>query len=522
MTSVPSKAFQTAGRWTLLWWLGAFSLFSLLYVATAQRGVNWQDSGSRQWRILTGTYSDPLGLALVHPLYLAVGQVIAAVPIGSVTARLNALSSLAMAAALANLSCIVAMLTGRRWIGLVTAAMLSVCHTVWWLATITESYTLNAALFTAELWLLVALLRRPRGLLLVGLALVCGLNWSVHNMALLALPVYAVAAAVLVARRRLPVWSVVVSLLAFVAGALPYLVLIVRQVQASGDLMAAMNSALFGMYRAEVLNVSARWSNGGTNAVFAAMNFVSPLPVLAVIGWWRLRRLPHRPTAYALAGLTLIEVCFVSRYSVPDQFMFLLPSLVMIALAAALGVATLADASLAWRKAAMAACILSVVIPPAVYAATPRLAAWSGVQVHHLRQLPFRDDLRYWVVPWKHDERSADLCARAALSQAGDGAVVLLDRTALDAMRVAQRVYGLGPTVVLTDELGFLGDYDRDPQAFRRALGGRPLYVLTPVRGYIPNKLLTDADFVQQKGQVLYQTVWKHPPPTTAPQSAQN
>ncbi len=504
----------------MLLWLGTFLVFSLLYVATAQQGVNWQDSGSRQWRILTGTYRDPLGLALVHPLYIAVGQVLVAVPLGSVTARLNALSGLAMAAALANFACLVAVLAGRRWIGLATAAMLAVCHTVWWLATITESYTLNAFLFTAELWLLVALLRRPRTVVLVGLALVCGLNWSVHNMALLALPVYAVAAVVLMARRRLPVWSAVAAVLAFVAGALPFLLLIVRQGQASGDLLGAMHSALFGAFRTDVLNVSVGRPMMGVNAAIAALNFVSPLPVLAVIGWWSLRRLPHRPTAYALAVLTLIEILFVSRYPVPDQFMFLLPSLVMIALAAALGVATLVDASPPWRKAAIAACLLSIAMPPALYAAAPRLAAWLGVQIHRPRQLPFRNELRYWSVPWKHDERSADLFARRALTEVDDGAVVLVDITAMDTLRVAQKVYGLGPRVVLTGEQGPLGDYQRDPQAFRIALGTRPLYVLSPIRGYLPDKLLADADFVQKQGQVLYQVVWKHPLPIPAPPSS--
>jgi hypothetical protein len=518
MPTISSHPRPTTGRQVAVLWLGAFALFSLLYVATAQRGVNWQDSGGRQWRILTGTYADPLGLALVHPLYIAVGQLAAAVPLGSVTARLNALSGLAMAAALANLACVVTLLTGRRWIGLATVAMLAVCHAVWWLATITEVYTLNAALFTAELWLLIALLRRPRTWLLVGLALVCGLDWSVHNMALLGLPVYAIVGGVLVARRRLPLWSLAASLLAFTLGASPYLVLIAVQALATGDLTAAVSSALFGnYYRAKVLNVSANWPMMKVNAAIAAMNFVSFFPVLAVIGWWGLRRLPNRPTAYALAALTLIEVFFVARYSVYDQFTFLLPSLVMIALAAGLGVAVLADASAAWCKVAVAACLLSVALPPAFYAAVPRLAAWAGVQVHRPRPLPYRDELRCWLVPWKCDEQSADLCARAILAEVGDGDVVLSDWTVLSALRVAQKVYGLGEGAVLTDsDEEILGNYDHDPRAFHRALAGRPLYVLSPVKNYLPDKLLVDAEFVRQPGKVLYRVVWKVAPPASA------
>lgn len=504
----PSRPGAPRGRTALLW-LGAFAVFSLLYLATAQRGVNWQDSGSRQWRILIGEYDDPLGLALVHPLYVAIGRLIAAIPIGPVTARMNALSGLAMAAALANLACVVRLLTGRWWAGLATAAMLSVCHTVWWLATITESYTLNAALFTAEVWLLVALLRRPRWPVLVGLALACGLNWSVHNLALLTLPVYAVAAVALVVWRRLPAWSLVAAAAAFLIGASMYLVLIARQAQATADPAGAIHSALFGRYRSAVLNVSPDWPMLRVNAALAAMSFTSFLPILAVVGWVRLRRMVDRPAAWALGAITVIEVLFVARYPIQDQFMFLLPSLVMVAVAAGVGLGVLAGASVPWRRAAVAAGVVSVLLPPVLYANAPALAERVGVQVRRARELPFRDEARYWLVPWKHDEQSADLFARAALAQAGQDGVILADGTIRDTLRVLQKVEHLGPTVVVADGKAPPGDYDSDPVGFRRALGGRRLYVLSPVVGYVPAGLLTDAEFHRPPGGVLHEVIWK-------------
>ncbi|MCJ7543295.1 MAG: DUF2723 domain-containing protein [Phycisphaerae bacterium] len=505
-----------------LLWLGTFVVFSLLYLATAQRGANWQDSGSRQWRILIGEYDDPLGLALVHPLYVAIGRVIAAIPIGTVTARMNALSGLAMAAALANLACVVRMLTGRGWVGLAAAGMLSVCHTVWWLATITESYTLNAALFTAELWLLVALLRRPRWPLLVGLALAAGLNWSVHNVALLALPVYGVVAVALVVRRRLPAWSLVAAAAAFIAGASAYLAMIARQAQATGDLAGAIQSALFGSYRSAVLNVSASWPMLRVNAALAAMNFVSFLPVLAVVGWAALGRLQSRATAWALAAITAIEVLFVVRYPIPDQFMFLLPSLAMTAIAAGIGLGVMAGASVGWRRAAAVASIVSVLLPPVVYAYAPALAKRAGVQVRRARELPFRDEARYWLVPWKHTEQSADRFARAALAEAGPDGVILADMTARDTLRVVQKADRLGPTVVVADGKAPLGDYDSDPAGFRRALGGRRMYVLSPIRGYVSPGILADAEFHKRPRGVLYEVIWKDAAPSlpTVPQPA--
>ena len=49
-----------------LWWF-TFIITALLYLATCQRGVSWQDSGMFQWRVLTGDYTGKLGLALAHP-----------------------------------------------------------------------------------------------------------------------------------------------------------------------------------------------------------------------------------------------------------------------------------------------------------------------------------------------------------------------------------------------------------------------------------------------------------------------
>lgn len=47
--------------------VAAFAAALALYLATCSRGVNWQDSGMHQYRILTGMLENPLGLALSHP-----------------------------------------------------------------------------------------------------------------------------------------------------------------------------------------------------------------------------------------------------------------------------------------------------------------------------------------------------------------------------------------------------------------------------------------------------------------------
>ena len=107
---------------TGLWWF-TFICAAMLYLLTCQRGVSWQDSGMFQWRVLNSDLTGDLGLALAHPLYIATGKLFMWFPLGDMPMRLNFLSGMGMAVALANLAAVLFLLTGKRWIGFIIAAM---------------------------------------------------------------------------------------------------------------------------------------------------------------------------------------------------------------------------------------------------------------------------------------------------------------------------------------------------------------------------------------------------------------
>ena len=496
---------------TVIWlWFACLIVFSSLYLVTCQRGVCWQDSGRLQWHVHTAEYGSRRGLALAHPLLTAAGQVLKAIPIADLPTRLNFFSGLGMAVALANLACLIAVLTGREWIGAAAAAMLSVAHTPWWLATITETYTWSAAGLTAELWLLVALIRKPRAAPLIALALVSGLGLSLHNLALLPLPAYVIAAVILVLRRKVPAWSLAAAAGAYCLGAGLYIAMTVQLAVRTGDMSGAIRSALFGNdYAKAVLNVSARSENYRANAVLAAMNFVSFLGPLVLLGWVRLRRKLGAATAWAVAAVTIIEVLFVIRYPVPDQFTFLLPTLVMLTLVAGVGIAVLADASRRLRRLAVAACVLSIIVPPVFYAGAPSLARWWRPDLtQQKRELPFRDELRYWLVPWKSNEQSAEDFAEAALKQAGPEGVIISDSTAVYPLLLVQARDELSPGVSV-EHLGRLSARYAADEDFRNALRERKLYAVS--KRTLPAGLLKDADFSRPEGAALYSAQWKTP-----------
>jgi len=460
-----------------------------------------------QWRVLNGDYVGHLGLALAHPLYIAAGRALMLVARDQLPLLLNAFSGLGMAVALANIAAVVAVLTGRVRAGLIAAATLAFAHTAWWLATIAEIYTWSLAGFTAEVWLLALLLRRPRWHLLVGLALVNGLGLCVHNFALLGLPVYVLATVALVARRRLAAWALAAAAGAWVVGAGLYLAMTVHLAVTGGSWTNAAVSALVGRYGRQVLNVTTPSRQWKANVVFSAMNFIGLLLPLAVIGWARLSKRVGGPTALALAGLTVIHVVFFLRYPVPDQFTFILPTLAMMTVAAGIGASVVMDISSMWRRGLYALCLLSLVWQPAVFAAAPKLARRLAPAMVKVRT-PGRDEARYWLVPWKHNEDSARRFANAALSQASPDGVIIPDSTCGHPLKLAQEIQGIGAGVIVQFAGSPIASRDLTEANIRSVFAGRALYVVSDKPGYAPKDILNGAQLDRPEGSLLFRVKW--------------
>jgi len=486
-------------------------VFSLLYAATCQRGVSWQDSGTFQWRVLNSDCLGQRGLALAHPLYIAAAQLLKHIPIGSLSGRLNFFSGLGMAVALANLAGLLTSLTKRRWIGLFIAAMLSVTHTAWWLSTIAEVYTWSVAGLTAELWLLAILIRRPSSRTLAALGLISGLGLSLHNFALLPLPVYFVLAIVLIARRRLRVSALGAAAAAWLLGAGLYLGLVIHQAVISGDISGTIQSALFGRYAAQVLNASSLSQNFKANMALSALNFISMLGPLAIVGWFSMRRRLGGALATTLGAVTLIEVLFFIRYPVPDQFTFILPTLVLVALAAGIGLSVLADASKGVRTGAVVLCVASIIAQPVVYAAAPAMLNSFGVRVSRSRKLPFRDEMRYWLVPWKHNEDSAQRFADRALELAAPADIILADSTSVYPLLIVRAANSRLHDAGVSEFNSLLPRYDDDPIAYREILKSGVLYVVEPNQEGLSAGLLSDTEAIAcpPGAPVLYRLDWK-------------
>jgi hypothetical protein len=102
-----------------------------LYIVSCAPGVLWQDSGLIQYRILHNDIEGFLGLAISHPLFYIIAIGAKYIPLGEFAHRINLVSSIAAAVAVANMFLLVRLWLGRNFPAVVAALTLALSHTFW-------------------------------------------------------------------------------------------------------------------------------------------------------------------------------------------------------------------------------------------------------------------------------------------------------------------------------------------------------------------------------------------------------
>ncbi len=497
-----------------VWMITAFLLFFALYACTAQRGTGWQDSGEYQYRILVGDYIWHSGIARAHPLYIALARsFVAGFPRAAACHAANLFSGVGLAMALALLGVAVVRLTGSFRAAAAAAVLLGFSHMAWWLATVAEVYTWSLAFLMAEVVCLIRHAEKPdapaggraginrSSAWLGALFLVNGLHLSLHNAALLGLPVYGVA--LIAWARRLDrghAMGVAVGCLAlWLAGGGLIFWQAVGMVRQGAGFPATLSSVLFGYgYAGRVIGT------GGVdikvwlaNLALAGVSLFNPCWLFAWRGARRScgcgRVLPVRRM---LVALTLLHALFWVRYFVADQATFVLPTLGLFALWAGLGVA---DAAFTFRRLALCVVVgaTCATAGPAVLCHVVRLSGYDSLRA---RTLPFRDEACYWLIPWKQGENSAERFIAAVGNQLKAGDLLVADATATGPLLAAREAGTLADGWMLATPWSGLSD-DELLALIRRADGAS--YIVSPVSGYAPRAVL-DAGFGFERVGCLY------------------
>ena len=371
--------------------LAVFILCFALYCGTLAPTITWQHDGYDGGDLITAAYTLGIPHPTGYPTYMLLGHLITQLPLGDVAYRMNLLSALCAALAVALCyATAVALLEpdgSARLAALSAALLLATSRIFWSQAVITEVYALNALLFCATLYLALRGLAHPAGscdsadhglwrALLAALAVLYGLSLGNHLTMLFSAPLLLDVCVVVWQRRVLsvPRWAGLLGL--FLLGLSVYAYLPLRAGKQSllnwGDPRTL--SGLWwviggGIYRQFVLSLPPTlW----VQRILAWIGLLRQQfglggAALGLLGaWWQSR---HSVRTFTLLfGTAVLYSVYAIGYNTTDSYVYLLPVYCIYALWIAQGVqrALMAVARLqpAWRRPLWAlACMALLALP---------------------------------------------------------------------------------------------------------------------------------------------------------------
>jgi hypothetical protein len=358
--------------------VGAVALAA--YLVTLQRSVPGGDSGELIAATVTGGVAHPPG----YPLFLLLGRLTAAVPVGSIAMRVNALSAVCDAAAAGLLTLAVARLSGRVAGGLLAGGLFAFSTRVWAYATVAEVFALNNLVMAGLLGTLA--LAGPRATVrhVASAAALMGLGLANHHTSIFVSTPIVAWLLVSAWRAGTGAWRLLaVAAGCGLAGLAPYAYLplaAARDAWVSWGEPASLAGFLRHLTRAEygTFRLASAHVGAATSAVGHVVTYLRDLlsqslwvgAALAPVGAWAGLRAPRTRGAVlaVLVGLIGYVVVFNALSNLPLDVPLLfevqarfwqMPNLLVFALAG-LGLAALAPARLAAAALAVATAVAGV------------------------------------------------------------------------------------------------------------------------------------------------------------------
>lgn len=474
-----------------------FFLAAALYISTMAPGPVWQDSGMLQYRVWNNDIEGKLGLALSHPLFyiLAIGA--KSIPVGQLIYRINLVSAIAAAIAVANLFLLLRLWLGKNFPAIIAAVTLALSHTFWRHACLVETYNLYIAFFLAGLIMLLRYVQTRRVVYLYWLGLCNGLEIATHMFGSIPLLCYAVFLIVLLVRKNIRFKDLAIFALFWIIGAGPYEYLVIKNLIQTGDVVATFSSALFGnSWQGDVLNTSVSAGIIKQNLMLMAYNFSTPNVLFFIAGLYGIKKMsPGRGFKNVLLGLLILFFIFAFRYTVKDRYTFFIPFYCVVAIIAGCG---FMSAIAPGRKMLCGIIYAFILMPIPVYFIAPVIAQKVQFSLPTRGDIPYRNDYIWFLRPWKSGYKGTVKFAEDIFSTVEKDAVVYADNTTVYPLLYLQEIkekrkdIKIISSIVSSKNTPLIGD-----ENIEQVLSGKPIYVLSPRLGYCPTFLLEQYEFKQ-------------------------
>jgi hypothetical protein len=370
-----------------------------------------------------------------HPLYVMLAQLFLALPFNDIPWRINLMSAVFAALAVAGVFVVARRLTSNEGAALLATAALAVSHTFWFHAVTAEVYSLYAFLMVIVIGVALSEeeLASPRTRW--ACACVAGAATANHLLFVLTVAIVGVHLARGHVRLSRPDWMKTAG--AFLLGFSPWWIQFFRMSHAVGflpTLQAATGLPVLGE-RVWASSSAAALGNIASYAAWLMYQFTPFGVAVGIVGFARLRK-DNQRAFEVLLSLFAVHALFSANYQVPDRFAFHLFSYVVFAIVMSAGFNELMrflDRLYHNRHARLMGATCAVVgatlLPVAMYAAIPPTFHAAGITDAAIGIPPIgagaRDGINYFLNPNRRGDDSATRFGRETLKAVAPGALVI-------------------------------------------------------------------------------------------------
>jgi len=148
-------------------------------------------------------------------------------------------------------------------------------------------------------------------------------------------------------------------------------------------------------------------------------------------------------------------------------------------------------------------------LPVVVYAAAPTLAEKMQLNLGTRSDIPYRNDYKYFLQPWKTGYKGAEHFANEALDEVESDAIILADSTTVAPLLFVQEVKGKRPDVkIVSGTINSTNAPSFNEHTIERFLKDQSVYVVSRQVGYCPSFVLDYYNLVP--AGVLWRVVKKY------------
>jgi len=375
------------------------------------------------------------------------------------------MSAVFSAGAVALVAAIIFRLTGSFFPAIAGAVALTVSQSFWLYAVITETYSLLNFLLALMLYIALAAESGENKNYYYLLVFLCGLTFSLHGLLLLFIPCFLII--IYSGKFRSLVFSrnLVLLILAFIIGGSQVFIFNKPNIFSPNDFIRQFNKTTFIHYH---------YFGGELNKIlkettkYPAYLFYQ-FPVLGFfIGIYGIIALSRINKRICIAtGLTFIfVVLFASYYFFQRQFAMLISSYLIFSIWIGFGVSRLIKTKLLNRLyKRYIFIVLLTALPPVIYYTAYKTLDSAGFKLKSIRELPYRNTLKYYLFPPKNDEYGAEKYTKDAFAQAPKNAVILADFNPGMALLFGQQILNWRPDLELRIDIDEIVHYSNTPDS---------------------------------------------------------